>query len=136
MKEENTDRMIEGLKSFISEQMKSEAAEWSRCTRSEIRVSSTRRLYESRYLTIFYDGDRKAHIIGLKEGRSYEKRFELKDFGMSRIRFWFLVRRVKSLCDRKEELDKKRLIASQWKSFLDENKQLSRDINIGKILED
>jgi hypothetical protein len=65
---------------------------------------------------------------------SDEYRYELKDIGISKIRFYFLLRYVKGFCKRREELQKKEMLAYRWESFLKRNKVLNRDRKIDEIL--
>jgi hypothetical protein len=119
--------------------MKSEAAEWEKIDKQlSVSMQNIKKQYASRYVTIFWDTVAKEHIIALNEqyGRGYERKFKREDVGISSFRFWLLMRSVRRLSEKKEELDRKKQLAIKWKGFLDENKDLNRDINIGKILED
>ena len=138
-KENAVDSAISSMREFVVAQMKSEAAEWEKIDRHlSVSMQNIKKHYASRYVTIFWDTVAKEHIIALNEqyGRGYERKFKREDVGISAFRFWLLMRSVRHLSEKKEELDRKKQLAIKWKGFLDENKDLNRDINIGKILED
>ena len=139
-KENSVDSAISSMREFVVAQMKSEAAEWEKIDKLQMSISmqNIKKKYASRYVTIFWDTVAKEHIIALNEqyGRGYERKFNREDVGISAFRFWLLMRSVRRLSEKKEELDRKKRLAIKWKGFLDENKDLNRDINIGKILED
>ena len=139
-KENSVDSAISSMREFVVAQMKSEAAEWEKIDKLQMGISmqNIKKKYASRYVTIFWDTVAKEHIIALNEqyGRGYERKFKREDVGISSFRFWLLMRSVRRLSEKKEELDRKKQLAIKWKGFLDENKDLNRDINIGKILED
>ena len=133
------DSIIGSLREFVISEMKNEDAFWQRekGAASPLRPeTNVKKLYSSRYITIFRDSVSKEYIISLSEGNHFQNKFKREDVGISAFRMWRLIRGVRSLCDRKEELDRKRTVALQWKNFVGQNKQLNRDINIGKILED
>ena len=138
-KDNSVDSAISSMREFVVAQMKSEAAEWEKIDKQlSVSMQNIKKQYASRYVTIFWDTVAKEHIIALNEqyGRGYERKFKREDVGISAFRFWLLMRSVRRLSEKKEELDRKKQLAIKWKGFLDENKDLSRDINIGKILED
>ena len=136
-KENAVDSAISSMREFVAAQMKSEAAEWEKIDRHlSVSMQNIKKQYASRYVTIFWDTVAKEHIIALNAGRGYERQFKREDIGISAFRFWLLMRSVRRLSEKKEELDRKKRLAIKWKGFLDENKDLNRDINIGKILED
>lgn len=139
-KDNAVDSAISGMREFVVSQMKSEAAEWEKIdNRLSVSMPNIKKKYASKYVTIFWDKVAKEHIIALNESygsRGYERQFKREDIGISAFRFWLLMRSVRRLSEKKEELDRKKQLAMKWKGFLDENKDLSRDINIGKILED
>lgn len=138
-KDNSVDSAISSMREFVVAQMKSEAAEWEKIDKQlSVSMQNIKKQYASRYVTIFWDTVAKEHIIALNEqyGRGYERKFKREDVGISSFRFWLLMRSVRRLSEKKEELDRKKQLAIKWKGFLDENKELNRDINIGKILED
>ena len=138
-KDNSVDSAISSMREFVVAQMKSEAAEWEKIDKQlSVSMQNIKKQYASRYVTIFWDTVAKEHIIALNEqyGRGYERKFKREDVGISSFRFWLLMRSVRRLSEKKEELDRKKQLAIKWKGFLDENKDLNRDINIGKILED
>ena len=138
-KENAVDSAISSMREFVVAQMKSEAAEWEKIDKQlSVSMQNIKKQYASRYVTIFWDTVTKEHIIALNEqyGRGYERKFKREDVDISAFRFWLLMRSVRRLSEKKEELDRKKQLAIKWKGFLQENKDLNRDINIGKILED
>lgn len=138
-KDNAVDGAISSMRGFVISQMKSEAAEWEKIDKQlSVSMQNIKKQYASRYVTIFWDTVAKEHIIALNEqyGRGYDRKFKREDVGISAFRFWLLMRSVRRLSEKKEELDRKKQLAIKWKGFLQENKDLSRDINIGKILED
>ena len=138
-KDNSVDSAISSMCEFVVAQMKSEAAEWEKIDKQlSVSMQNIKKQYASRYVTIFWDTVAKEHIIALNEqyGRGYERKFKREDVGISAFRFWLLMRSVRRLSEKKEELDRKKQLAIKWKGFLQENKDLNRDINIGKILED
>lgn len=138
-KDNAVDGAISSMRGFVISQMKSEDAEWEKIDKQlSVSMQNIKKQYASRYVTIFWDTVAKEHIIALNEqyGRGYDRKFKREDVGISALRFWILMRSVRRLSEKKEELDRKKQLAIKWKGFLDENKDLSRDINIGKILED
>jgi len=138
-KDNSVDSAISSMREFVVAQMKSEAAEWEKIDKQlSVSMQNIKKQYASRYVTIFWDTVAKEHIIALNEqyGRGYERKFKREDVGISAFRFWLLMRSVRRLSEKKEELDRKKQLAIKWKGFLQENKDLNRDINIGKILED
>jgi hypothetical protein len=138
-KDNSVDGAISSMREFVVAQMKSEAAEWEKIDKQlSVSMQNIKKQYASRYVTIFWDTVAKEHIIALNEqyGRGYERKFKREDVGISAFRFWLLMRSVRRLSEKKEELDRKKQLAIKWKGFLQENKDLNRDINIGKILED
>ena len=138
-KDNAVDGAISSMRGFVISQMKSEVAEWEKIDKQlSVSMQNIKKQYASRYVTIFWDTVAKEHIIALNEqyGRGYDRKFKREDVGISAFRFWLLMRSVRRLSEKKEELDRKKQLAIKWKGFLQENKDLSRDINIGKILED
>jgi hypothetical protein len=138
-KDNSVDGAISSMREFVVAQMKSEAAEWEKIDKQlSVSMQNIKKQYASRYVTIFWDTVAKEHIIALNEqyGRGYERKFKREDVGISAFRFWLLMRSVRRLSEKKEELDRKKQLVIKWKGFLQENKDLNRDINIGKILED
>jgi hypothetical protein len=133
----DTERSLAQLKRFIVREMKSPSADWS-----ETRVQNytyEEKGFKSEYIKVLKevkrndDSEDKPYRIYLGDG-SDEYRYELKDIGISKIRFYFLLRYVKGFCKRREELQKKEMLAYRWESFLKRNKVLNRDRKIDEIL--
>ena len=133
----DTERSLAQLKIFIVREMKSQSADWS-----EARVQNytyEEKGFKSEYIKVLKevkkknDSEDKPYRIYLGDG-SDEYRYELKDIGISKIRFYFLLRYVKGFCKRREELQKKEMLAYRWESFLKRNKVLNRDRKIDEIL--
>jgi hypothetical protein len=133
----DTERLLAQLKRFIVREMKSPSADWS-----ETRVQNytyEEKGFKSEYIKVLKEVKRnddvegKPYRIYLGDG-SDEYRYELKDIGISKIRFYFLLRYVKGFCKRREELQKKEMLAYRWESFLKRNKVLNRDRKIDEIL--
>jgi hypothetical protein len=133
----DTERSLVQLKRFIVREMKSQSADWS-----ETRVQNytyEEKGFKSEYIKVLKqvkrnnDVDDKPYRIYLCDG-SDEHRYELKDIGISKIRFYFLLRCVKGFSERREELQKKEMLAYRWESFLKRNKVLNRDRKIDEIL--
>ena len=132
-----TEKSLSQLKRFIIREMKSQSADWS-----ETRVQNytyEEKGFKSEYIKVLKevkkknDSEDKPYRIYLGDG-SDEYRYELKDIGISKIRFYFLLRYVKGFCKRREELQKKEMLAYRWESFLKRNKVLNRDRKIDEIL--
>ena len=132
-----TEKSLSQLKRFIIREMKSQSADWS-----ETRVQNytyEEKGFKSEYIKVLKeikknnDAEDKPYRIYLCDGGD-EYRYELKDIGISKIRFYFLLRYVKGFCKRREELQKKEMLAYRWESFLKRNKVLNRDRKIDEIL--
>ena len=50
------------------------------------------------------------------------------------MRFYFLLRYVKRFSKRRDEMQKKEMLAYRWETFLGKNKVLNRDRKIDEIL--
>jgi len=139
MREEiETEKSLAQLKSFIIREMKSQKADWME-TRIGNTYSSDQEGFKSEYLKILRDvkrnndAEQKPYRIYLCNGHT-DYVYELKDIGLSSIRFYFLLNRVKRFCKRRDELQKKERLAFHWESFLKQNKVLDRDRKIEEIL--
>ena len=133
----DTERSLAQLKRFVVREMKSPSADWS-----ETKVQNytyEEKGFRSEYIKVLKevkkknDSKDKPYRIYLSDG-SDEHRYELEDIGISKIRFYFLLRYVKGFCKRREELQKKEMLAYRWESFLKRNKVLNRDRKIDEIL--
>lgn len=139
MDEIKTKNSLSQLKRFIVKEMKSQSADWMESSIQRM-YSNNQRGFKSEYLKILKDvkknndsDDNPYYYIYLCDGRE-EYRYELKDIGISKIRFYFLLQYVKIFCKRRDELQKKERLAVHWESFLKRNKVLNRDRKIDEIL--
>jgi hypothetical protein len=139
MREEiETEKSLAQLKSFIVREMKSQKADWME-TKVGNSYSSDQEGFKSEYLKILRDvkrnndADQKPYRIYLRNG-DMDYVYELKDIGLSNIRFYFLLGYVKRFCKRREELQRKERLAFHWENFLKQNKVLNRDRKIDEIL--
>ena len=134
-----TEKSLSQLKRFIVKEMKSQSADWSE-TKIQPSYGPDQKGFKSEYLKILKkikrnndDDDDRPYYIYLCDGRD-EYKYELKDIGLSKIRFYFLLQYVKRFCKRREEIQKKERLAVHWESFLKRNKVLDRDRKIDEIL--
>ena len=132
-----TEKSLSQLKRFIIREMKSQSADWS-----ETRVQNytyEEKGFKSEYIKVLKeikknnDAEDKPYRIYLCDGRN-EYKYELKDIGLSKIRFYFLLQYVKRFCKRRVEIQKKERLAFHWEGFLKRNKVLDRDRKIDEIL--
>jgi hypothetical protein len=140
MREEiETEKSLAQLKRFIVREMKSQSADWieSRIGRT---YGNDEEGFKSEYLKILReikrnnDAEQKPYRIYLCDIHGEEYRYDLKDIGLSNIRFYFLLNRVKRFCKRRDEMQKKERLAFHWETFLGRNKVLNRDRKIDEIL--
>lgn len=133
-----TEKSLLQLKRFIVKEMKSQSADWIESNVQRM-YSNDQKGFKSEYLKILKDvkknndSDDNPYYIYLCDSRE-EYKYELKDIGISKIRFYFLLRYVKGFCKRRDELQKKERLAFHWESFLKKNKVLDRDRKIDEIL--
>ena len=135
-----TEKSLLQLKRFIVKEMKSQSADWSE-TKIQPSYGPDQKGFKSEYLKILKkikrnnddDDDNRPYYIYLCDGRE-EYKYELKDIGLSKIRFYFLLQYVKRFCKRREEIQKKERLVVHWESFLKRNKVLDRDRKIDEIL--
>lgn len=134
-----TERSLSQLKRFVVKEMKSQNAAWEK-TKIQPGYGPDQKGFKSEYLKILKetkrnndDVDNRPYYIYLCDnGNQY--RYELKDIGISKIRFYFLLRFVKRFCKNREELQKREMLAVHWEGFLKRNKVLNRDNKIDEIL--
>lgn len=134
-----TEKSLAQLKRFIVKEMKSQNADWEK-TKIQPGYGPDQKGFKSEYLKILKetkrnndDVDNRPYYIYLCDnGNQY--RYELKDIGISKIRFYFLLRCVKRFCKNREELQKREMLAVHWEGFLKRNKSLDRDNKIDEIL--
>ena len=132
-----TEKSLSQLKRFIVKEMKSQNADWIESNVQRM-YSNDQKGFKSEYLKILKDvkknndSDDNPYYIYLCDREEY--RYELKDIGLSKIRFYFLLQYVKRFCKRRDELQKKERLAVHWEGFLKRNKVLDRDRKIDEIL--
>lgn len=132
-----TEKSLSQLKRFIVREMKSQNADWIESNVQRM-YSNDQKGFKSEYLKILKDvkknndSDDNPYYIYLCDREEY--RYELKDIGLSKIRFYFLLQYVKRFCKRRDELQKKERLAVHWEGFLKRNKVLDRDRKIDEIL--
>ena len=134
-----TEKSLSRLKRFIVKEMKSQRANWEKI-KIQPSYGPDQKVFKSEYLKILKEikrnndaDDNRPYYIHLCDGRD-EYKYELKDIGLSKIRFYFLLQYVKRFCKRRDELQKKERIAVHWEGFLKRNKVLDRDRKIDEIL--
>ena len=123
-----TEKSLSQLKRFIVKEMKSQSADWAE-TKIQLSYGPDQKGFKSEYLKILKEikrnndaDDNRPYYIYLCDGRDAEYKYELKDIGLSKIRFYFLLQYVKRFCKRRDELQKKERLAVHWESFLKRNK--------------
>ena len=113
--------VIKEIKKSVIDQMKSDS--WT---------TDNNREFHSKLLAIELTKTDENFFI--KNG--YHKiRLNRYELGIGKIYFWWLMRGVKKSCSLAEKRKKDKQLASQWKSFLDNNKDIRRDSTIDKILD-
>lgn len=133
-----TEKSLSQLKRFIVKEMKSQSADWIESNLQRI-YSNDQKGFQSEYLKILKDvkknndSDDNPYYIYLCDGRE-EYKYELKDIGLSKIRFYFLLQYVKRFSKMREKIKKKERLAFHWESFVKKNKVLDRDRKIDEIL--
>jgi len=133
-----TKKSLSRLKRFIIKEMKSQDADWSE-TNIRNTYGPDLKGFKSEYLKILKfdknnndDEDRPYNIYLCDSNGEYK--YELKDIGISKIRFYFLLQYVKKFCKKRDELQNKERLVAYWENFLKRNKQLNRDRKIEEIL--
>ena len=134
-----TEKSLSQLKRFIVKEMKSQNADWEKI-KIQPSYGPDQKGFKSEYLKILKEikrnndaDDNRPYYIYLCDGRN-EYKYELKDIGISKIRFYLLLQYVKIFCKRRDELQKKEMLAFHWESFVKKNKVLDRDRKIDEIL--
>jgi hypothetical protein len=134
-----TEKSIAQLKSFVVGQMKSKAADWESTRRMNYKVEKEG--FRSKYIKILRDpkmnnnADPRPYMIYLTNGAT-DYVYDLKDIGISKMRFFFLMLYVSRFCKKRKEIQKKEAIALNWQSFVRKNKELDRDIKLQNILKE
>lgn len=129
MKSDEIKKGLIEIKSFIIDELKNEDSKWRKSLERDL-VN-----YNSRWLdiSIYKNG----HVeIQLNSGDSYYRaKYSIKDIGLSKMRFnWLIKYNVDKFIKNREQRQKMENIVSSWNSFLTKNKSLNRDKKIEKIL--
>ena len=136
MKSEEIKKGLKEIKSFIISEIKNEESNWHKHEgRDEIE-------YKSKWLNITIPCDdhqknRGKYIsVSLRGNESYySTSYSLKDIGLSRIRFnWLIKYNVDFFIKNREKRQKMENLVSNWNNFLTKNKSLNRDKKLEKIL--
>ncbi len=129
MKSSEVKKGLREIKSFIIDELKNEDSSWRK---HEIRDSID---YNSKWLSITVPADGKVEIE-LNSGDNYHRtKYNIKDVGLSKIRFnWLIKYNVEIFIKNKEERQKMENLVGNWNNFLDKNKSLNRDKKLDKIL--
>ena len=129
MKSSEVKKGLREIKSFIIDELKNEDSSWRK---HEIRDSIE---YNSKWLSITIPKNDKVEIE-LNSGDNYHRtKYNIKDIGLSKIRFnWLIKYNVEIFIKNKEERQKMENLVGNWNNFLDKNKSLNRDKKLEKIL--
>ena len=132
MKSEEIKKGLKEIKSFIISEIKNEESNWIRHeSRNEIE-------YKSKWLTISIPGNEKNKDISIYLSGSdsyYSTSYSLKDIGLSKIRFNYLINHnVDYFIRNREKRQKMENLVNGWNNFLNKNKSLNRDKKLDKIL--
>ena len=130
MKSSEVKKGLREIKTFIIDELKNEDSSWRK---HEIRDSID---YNSKWLSITVDEKSGDVIIELNSGDNYHRtKYNIKDIGLSKIRFnWLIKYNVEVFIKNKEERQKMENLVGNWNNFLDKNKSLNRDKKLEKIL--
>ena len=129
MKSDEIKKGLREIKSFIIDELKNEDSSWRK---HEMRDSIE---YNSKWLSITIPKNDKVEIE-LNSGDNYHRtKYNIKDIGLSKIRFnWLIKYNVEVFIKNKEERQKMENLVGNWNNFLDKNKSLNRDKKLEKIL--
>jgi hypothetical protein len=132
MKSEEIKKGLKEIKSFVISEIKNEESNWIRHeSRNEIE-------YKSKWLTISIPGNEKNKDISIYLSGSdsyYSTSYSLKDIGLSKIRFNYLINHnVDYFIRNREKRQKMENLVNGWNNFLNKNKSLNRDKKLDKIL--
>lgn len=118
---------LRDIKKFVIEQIKDEQNHWT--------WKEYDKCYKCKYFKI-YKKD-KIYSIDLKNSDYVAERISLSDIGLSEFRLRRLIRKYidRSILDR-EKNEKIDDIIGSFDKLLDSNKELKRDTNINKVLDD
>jgi len=133
MKSDEVKRGLKEIKSFIIDELKNEESSW---TKSE---STSNVEYSSKWLSIKVTEDRERNEkveIELNNSDSYYRiKYNIKDIGLSKMRFnWLIKYNVDKFIKNREEMQKMENLVYHWNGFLTKNKSLNRDKKLEKIL--
>ena len=129
MKSDEIKKGLKEIKSFIISEMKNEDSNWRKLS-NEILTN-----YYSKWLDISVSKNGNVEINLNNSGLYYITRYNIKDIGLSKIRFnWLMKFYVEKFIKNKEEREKMEIIVSNWNSFLDKNKSLNRNKKLEEIL--
>ena len=129
MKSDEIKKGLKEIKSFIISEMKNEDSNWRKLS-NEILTN-----YYSKWLDISVFKNGNVEINLNNSGLYYITRYNIKDIGLSKMRFnWLMKFYVEKFIKNKEEREKMEIMVSNWNSFLDKNKSLNRDKKLEEIL--
>lgn len=129
MKSDEIKKGLKEIKSFVISEMKNEDSNWRKLS-NEILTN-----YYSKWLDISVFKNGNVEINLNNSGLYYITRYNIKDIGLSKIRFnWLMKFYVEKFIKNKEEREKMEIMVSNWNSFLDKNKSLNRDKKLEEIL--
>lgn len=122
---------IKEIKKFVIEQMKKAPFKHGAS------YNENTKRYLSDYIEIktfssFADGNSVTFNIKGKKDSCFE--FDLSDIKMSKIRFTLLMIRVKNSANSHSERHMEKSLSSKWDMFLDENKDINRDIKVRELI--
>jgi hypothetical protein len=129
MKSNEIKKGLKEIKSFIISEMKNEDSNWRKLSNESL-IN-----YYSKWLdiSVFKNGDVEIHLNN--SGSYYITRYNIKDIGLSKMRFnWLMKFYVEKFIKNKEEREKMEIMVSNWNSFLDKNKSLNRNKKLEEIL--
>ena len=132
MKSEEIKKGLKEIKSFIISEIKNEESNWRKYeSRDGIEYKS-----EWLNITIHEKNESKDISIYLSGSDSYySTSYSLKDIGLSKIRFNYLINHnVDYFIRNREKRKKMENIVNGWNNFLNKNKSLNRDKKLDKIL--
>ncbi len=132
MKSEEIKKGLKEIKSFVISEIKNEESNWIKHeSRNEIE-------YKSKWLTITIPDNEKNKDISIYLSGSdsyYSTSYSLKDIGLSKIRFNYLINHnVDCFIRNREKRQKMENLVNGWNNFLNKNKSLNRDKKLDKIL--
>lgn len=115
---------LKEMKSFIIKNMKSE----------EVRWNGEGDFYSCKYFSVKKNKSSDVEKFMIRFDNSYGE-VSLNEIGISNFRYKnFLLPKIKSLVEKRNEIHKKKNIEDYWDTFLEKNKDINRDNKIDKIL--